>query len=123
MVRADRAKLGPLVEAADEAFTGGLEEEKPGRGAEKKSRIAVAVEFSEKSGKLGHIRLAVMPEPDASAVHHSSHSSLKMLNLMLKSCYRWLDGLPSSFQRGFLSRSQKRRMMRRCHMPILLYPF
>jgi transposase-like protein/Zn ribbon nucleic-acid-binding protein len=67
MVRAERSKLGPLVEA-DEAFIGVLEEEKPGRGAEKKSRIAVAAEFSEKSKYLGRIRLEAIPDAGSSSL-------------------------------------------------------
>jgi hypothetical protein len=38
MARAERTKLGPAAEA-DESIIGGLEVNKPGRGAEKKSLI------------------------------------------------------------------------------------
>ncbi|MDR0549426.1 MAG: hypothetical protein LBI10_08500 [Deltaproteobacteria bacterium] len=45
MIRADREKRSPLVEG-DEAFIGGQEEGYPGRGAEKKSLVVLAVELS-----------------------------------------------------------------------------
>jgi hypothetical protein len=45
VIRADREKRSPLVEG-DEAFIGGQEEGYPGRGAEKKSLVVLAVELS-----------------------------------------------------------------------------
>jgi hypothetical protein len=44
MVRAEREKLGPVVEV-DETYIGSVETGKPGRGAKKKSLLALAVEL------------------------------------------------------------------------------
>jgi transposase-like protein len=67
MVRAEREKLAPIVEV-DESFIGGPEEGKPGRGADKKSQVIVAVELSPDSRKIGHIRLAVLPDASGSSL-------------------------------------------------------
>jgi transposase-like protein/Zn ribbon nucleic-acid-binding protein len=61
MVRAEREKLGPVVEV-DESYIGGREPGKPGRGAEKKALIAVAVELSSDEKQIGRVRLAVIPD-------------------------------------------------------------
>jgi hypothetical protein len=67
MVRAEREKLGPVVEV-DESFIGGLEEGNPGRWAEKKIQIIVAVELSETSKNIGRIRLAIIPDAKSSSL-------------------------------------------------------
>jgi transposase-like protein/Zn ribbon nucleic-acid-binding protein len=67
MVRAEREKLGSIVEV-DESFIGGLEEDKPGRGAEKKSLVIVAVELSPNLKIIGRIRLAVIPDASSSSI-------------------------------------------------------
>jgi transposase len=59
MVRAEREKLGPIVEI-DESYVGHEELGKPGRGAEKKALLVLAVELSAEQ-KIGRIRLAVIP--------------------------------------------------------------
>jgi transposase-like protein len=61
MARAEREKLGPVVEV-DEAYIGGQEQAKPGRGAEKKTLIAVAVELSCDEKKVGRVGLAMIPD-------------------------------------------------------------
>jgi transposase-like protein len=67
MVRADREKLRPVVEV-DESFLGGLEEGKPGRGAEKKSLILLAVELSPDQQKVGRIRCSVVPDASSESL-------------------------------------------------------
>jgi hypothetical protein len=67
MVRADREKLGPVVEV-DESYIGGLEEGKFGRGAEKKSLIMVAVELDSEQKRMGRIRLATIPNASSSSL-------------------------------------------------------
>jgi transposase-like protein len=61
MVRDEREKLGPVVEV-DESFIGGAEKGKPGRGAEKKALIILAVELSSDEKTMGRIRLAFIPD-------------------------------------------------------------
>lgn len=56
-----RTKLAGRVEI-DEGYVGGVEEGKPGRGAEEKAVVAVAAE--DLGGHIGRVRLSV--EPDAS---------------------------------------------------------
>jgi hypothetical protein len=67
MVRAEREKLGPVVEV-DESYVGGPEIGKPGRGAEQKTLIAVAVELSEDQKKIGRIRLAAIPDANSDSL-------------------------------------------------------
>jgi transposase-like protein len=67
MVRADRERLGPVVEV-DESYIGTAEEGIPGRGAEKKTLIAVAVELSEDEKMLGRIRLATIPNASSDSL-------------------------------------------------------
>jgi transposase-like protein len=67
MIRAEREKLSPTVEV-DEAFIGGLEEGIPGRGAEKKSLIVLAVELSADFRKLGRVRMATIPDASGSSL-------------------------------------------------------
>jgi transposase-like protein len=61
MVRAEREKLRPVIEV-DEAYIGATEEGKQGRGAEKKSLLVLATELSVDEGKMGRIRIAVIPD-------------------------------------------------------------
>jgi transposase-like protein len=60
MVRAEREKLGPMVEI-DESFIGGAEKGRPGRGARTKSQVLLAVELGSGKNKVGRIRLFVIP--------------------------------------------------------------
>jgi transposase-like protein len=64
MVRSDREPLSPAVEV-DETYIGGLEEGMPGRGAKKKTLVAVATELAQDLNVMGRIRLE--PVPDASS--------------------------------------------------------
>jgi transposase-like protein len=61
MVRADREQLGPAVEV-DEAYIGSPEEGKPGRGADTKSLIVLAIELDADKKKLGRIRMRIIPD-------------------------------------------------------------
>jgi transposase-like protein len=67
MIRAEREKLGPVVEI-DETFIGGVEKGKPGRGAEKKSLVVVAVELDADMKKVGRIRLATIPNASSDSL-------------------------------------------------------
>jgi transposase-like protein/Zn ribbon nucleic-acid-binding protein len=67
MVRAEREKLGPVVEV-DESYIGGPAAGKPGRRADKKTLVAVAVELSEDQMKMGRIRLAVIPDDSSESL-------------------------------------------------------
>jgi transposase-like protein len=67
MVRAEREKLGPVVEV-DESFFGGLEEGTPGRGAKKKVLIVGAVELSANNKRVGRIRLSIIPDASSSSL-------------------------------------------------------
>jgi hypothetical protein len=60
MVRPNREALSGLVEV-DEAFVGGMKSGKPGRGAESKALIAIAVEDKGEEG-CGSIRLHRIPD-------------------------------------------------------------
>ncbi|MDR1657117.1 MAG: IS1595 family transposase, partial [Deltaproteobacteria bacterium] len=67
MARADREKLGQVVEV-DETYIGGLEEGKQGRGAEKKSLVVLAVELTSDHKRMGRIRIAVIPDASSSSL-------------------------------------------------------
>jgi len=65
MVRAGRDRLSGEVEV-DESYVGGVAPGKPGRGAEKKAVVAIAVE---KRGRgMGRIRLARIPDTSAASL-------------------------------------------------------
>ena len=65
MVRPSRDRLSGEVEV-DESYLGGLAPGKPGRGAEKKAIVAIAVE---KRGRgIGRIRLARIPDTSADSL-------------------------------------------------------
>jgi transposase-like protein len=67
MVRSDREKLGPAVEI-DESYVGGHEEGKPGRGADAKALVILAVELSSEKNRVGRIRLAKIPDASSSSL-------------------------------------------------------
>ncbi len=60
MVRPGRERLSGRVEV-DESYIGGTEKEAIGRGAEKKSIVAIAVEMKDTKA-VGRIRLQRIPE-------------------------------------------------------------
>jgi transposase-like protein/Zn ribbon nucleic-acid-binding protein len=67
MVRAERERLGPVVEV-DESFIGGLEEGKPGRGAETKTLIVVGVELGPDFKRMGRIRMQIIPNAESDSL-------------------------------------------------------
>jgi transposase-like protein len=67
MVRSEREKLKGTVEV-DEAYVGGHEEGRLGRGAAKKSLVAVAVELTD-GNIIGRIRMAVINDATAVTLH------------------------------------------------------
>lgn len=67
MVRAEREQLGPVVEV-DETFIGSRELGKPGRGAEKKALVAIAVELASNQKTIGRIRLSTIPDASSASL-------------------------------------------------------
>jgi transposase-like protein len=69
MVRPDREPLAERVEA-DETYVGGAKRGRPGRGAAAKTLVAGAVETSRgrARGRLGRLRLAVVPDASAASL-------------------------------------------------------
>ena len=66
MVIPERDLLSGTVEV-DEVFIGGQHSGKRGRGAEGKTLVAVGVEINE--GKIGRIRLGIIPDASADSLH------------------------------------------------------
>jgi transposase-like protein len=67
MVRDEREKLGSVVEV-HESFIGEAEKGKPGRGAEKKALIILAVVLSSDEKTMGRIRFALIHDASGDSV-------------------------------------------------------
>ena len=79
MIRPGRDKLSRYV-GVDDAYIGGEQEGKRGRGSENKVLVVIAVEV--KDGKIGRIRISRIPDASEECLSRFVQESVKAVRLI-----------------------------------------